>query len=170
VQAPADRIATWQSRLGPARGFRVGLVWRGNPKHSNDANRSMTIEALRPFCDVPGCEFVSLQIKLNEQETAFFADSPSRVNLTDQVEDFSDTAAIISQLDVVVAVDTSVAHLAGAMGKPVWLLLPYSPDWRWLLDRDDSPWYPSARLFRQPRVGDWAPVIARVAVELAELK
>ncbi|HVS51290.1 MAG TPA: tetratricopeptide repeat-containing glycosyltransferase family protein [Opitutaceae bacterium] len=166
VRAPADRVATWRERLGPPRGFRVGLVWRGNPKHSNDANRSMPFEIFQRLCAVDGCEFVSLQIKLNEQETAFFAEKPARVNQTELIEDFSDTAAVISQLDVVIAVDTSVAHLAGAMGKPVWLLLPYSPDWRWLLERADSPWYPGMRLFRQPAVGDWDSVVANVAQHL----
>jgi tetratricopeptide (TPR) repeat protein len=167
VHAPVDRVSTWQQRLGPRRGFRVGMVWRGNPKHSNDANRSMPFELYRRICEVPGCEFVCLQIKLNETESAYFASNPACVDLTEQIADFSDTAAIISQLDVVVTVDTSVAHLAGAMGKPVWLLLPFSPDWRWLLDRDDSPWYPGMRLFRQPAIGDWLGVVVSVSEQLA---
>lgn len=167
VHAPADRIATWETRLGPPRGLRIGVVWRGNPKHTNDANRSMNIETFRPICEVEGCEVVCLQIKLNEQENTFFSSHPSRVNLTEQIEDFSDTAALIAQLDIVIAVDTSVAHLAGAMGKPVWLLVPFSPDWRWLLDREDSPWYPGMRLFRQPKIGDWASVTSAVCAQLA---
>ena len=100
-------------------------------------------------------------------------DSPARQQTAslrfhgDELDDFSDTAALVDLMDLVITVDTSVAHLAGAMGKPVWVLLPFSPDWRWLLDRDDSPWYPSAKLFRQPRVGDWDSVIDQVARALS---
>jgi Flp pilus assembly protein TadD len=166
VHAAPDRRAIWAQRLGAPRGLRVGIVWRGNPRHTNDANRSMPLATFRGLLAAPGCEFVSLQIKPTEAESAILSAQPSVVDPTEQVADFGDTAAIIAELDVVLAVDTSVAHLAGAMGKPVWLLLPFAPDWRWMLDRPDSPWYPNMRLFRQSAVGDWSAVTAEVATAL----
>lgn len=169
VSAPAERVATWQQKLGPATaGKRVGLVWRGNPNHANDANRSMPFELFQQVCQAGDCQFFPLQFQMNERETAFFANQPACANHTGQIRDFGDTAAFIAQLDIVLTVDTSVAHLAGAMGKPVWLLLPFTPDWRWLLDRADTPWYPGMRLFRQPAIGDWARVIEAVIHELSQ--
>ncbi len=167
VHAPADRTEKWTQRLGAKRGRRVGVVWRGNPRHANDANRSMPFETFTRLCETEGCEFVSLQIKPNEREAAFFAQHPACVDPTEHIGDFSDTAALLAQLDLVIAVDTSVAHLAGAMGKPVWLLLPFAPDWRWMLGRADTPWYPQMRLFRQPAVRDWDSVVTDVKQQLA---
>ncbi|MGE5472219.1 MAG: tetratricopeptide repeat protein [Bacteroidota bacterium] len=150
-----------QARFAPllaGDGLRVGLVWRGNPKHLNDAERSLpALEVLAPLWTVPGVRFFSLQ----KSETAL--SWPEGLPLTDlgpAIGDFADTAAFLSQLDLLIAVDTSVAHLAGALGLPCWLILPcYKTDWRWLQQRSDSPWYPSMRLFRQQQRGDWqAPV------------
>ncbi|SMH45340.1 tetratricopeptide repeat protein [Azospirillum agricola] len=163
---PAD-VVRWQGRLDSGREgeFRVGLVWAGNPRHRNDRNRSLPVEALRPLLAVPGVRFLSLQ---TGDARAALARLPGDgvEDPIDGVRDFADTAALLANLDLLIAVDTSAAHLAGAMGLPVWLLLPFVPDWRWLLDRSDSPWYPSLRLFRQPRPGDWATVLGTVAAVL----
>jgi tetratricopeptide (TPR) repeat protein len=166
VTAPSARVAMWRERLVPTPKKRVGVVWRGNPKHANDANRSIAFERFQRVFDTAGCEFVSLQVGPNSTEAAALAAHPQCIDLTAAITDFSDTAALIAQLDLVLAVDTSVAHLAAALGKPVWILLPFSPDWRWLLHRDDSPWYPSVRLFRQPAIGDWDSVVEAVVREL----
>jgi hypothetical protein len=162
---PAARVKAWDNRLGPRNRFRVGLVWAGNPDHKNDHNRSMILRALAPLldCDV---QFVSLQKGVRNQDQAFLAERRDIVDLTEHLTDFSETAALTSCLDLVISVDTSVVHLAGALGAPVWTMLPFNPDWRWLLTRDDSPWYRSMRLFRQPRRGDWASVVDHVRLEL----
>ncbi|QAU46627.1 tetratricopeptide repeat protein [Bradyrhizobium guangzhouense] len=162
---PATRVKTWQDRLGPRDRFRVGLVWAGNPDHKNDHNRSMPLRTLAPLldCDV---QFVSLQKGVRDQDRAFLADHHDIVDLTQHLTDFSETAALISCLDLVISVDTSVAHLAGALRAPIWTLVPFNPDWRWLLERDDSPWYRSMRLFRQTTRGDWASVVDEVRVAL----
>jgi Flp pilus assembly protein TadD len=166
VQAPADRVELWATRLGVAKGFRVGVVWRGNPRHTNDANRSIPFEKFQRLFEVESVEFINLSLGLTELETQVFASNPACRNLSSQITDFADTAAVVAQLDLVVTVDTSVAHLAGAMGKPFWLLLPFAPDWRWLLHRTDSLWYPTARLFRQPEAKNWDAVITAVSNEL----
>lgn len=166
VRAPAGRIERWTPQIRNRGGFRVGVVWRGNPKHHNDANRSVPFAAFQRLFDRAPCEFVSLQYAPNEAETAVLSAHPACSLPGGQVTDFADTAAIVAQLDLIVTVDTSVAHLAGAMGRPVWVLLPFAPDWRWMLHRTDSPWYPSMRLFRQPAVGDWYPVLDAVSAEL----
>ncbi|MDX2267804.1 MAG: tetratricopeptide repeat protein [Bryobacter sp.] len=137
--------------------FQIGFVWQGNPKHKNDHNRSLPAALLAEVFTVPGCHFSSLQKGVPPESI------PSTLtDLGRWFRHFGDTAAAILNLDLVISVDTSVAHLAGALGKPVWILLPYAPDWRWMLDREDSPWYPSARLFRQPLPGDWPSVIRQV--------
>jgi Flp pilus assembly protein TadD len=162
---PAARVKAWDDRLGRRNRFRVGLAWSGDPGHNNDHNRSMTLRTLAPLldCDV---QFVSLQKGVRDQDRAFLGERLDIVDLTEQLTDFCDTAALISCLDLVIAVDTSVVHLAGALGAPVWTMLPFNPDWRWLLNRNDSPWYRSMRLFRQPERGDWACVVGRVRREL----
>jgi hypothetical protein len=170
--APAERVKAWQDRLedrlGPHNRFRVGLVWAGNPDHRNDHNRSMALRTLAPLldCDV---QFVSLQKGVRDQDRAFLAECRDIVDLTQHLTDFSETAALIGCLDLVISVDTSVTHLAGALGAPVWTMLPFNPDWRWLLGRSDSPWYQSMRLFRQPERGDWASVVDDVRRELESL-
>lgn len=168
LAADPDRVERWRQRLGVPRGRRIGLVWSGSARHRNDRNRSVALPALRPLL-TGGVEVFSLQKELRAEDRKALRDIPALRHFGDELHDFADTAALVECLDLVITVDTSVAHLAGALGKPAWILLPFAPDWRWLLEREDSPWYPRARLFRQPAMGDWASVIERVAAELAAL-
>lgn len=161
-------VATWRARLG-APGLRVGLVWAGWSGHNRDHRRSLGLAQLAPLASVRGVRFVSLQKGPPAEQTARPPEGMDILDVTAELDDLADTAAIIAALDLVIAVDTSVAHLAGAMGKPVWILLPYAPDFRWLLDREDSPWYPTARLFRQPVADAWIPVIERLTGDLHRL-
>lgn len=170
LRADEGKIAHWGRKLGgDKRCLRVGLVWAGRAAHENDRNRSMSLAALAPLGQVPGVRFYSLQ----KGEAGLEAQRPPEgldvVDWTAELEDFSDTAGLIGQLDLVIAVDTAVVHLAGALGKAVWTLLPLVPDWRWMLEREDSPWYPTMRLFRQRASGDWAGVVRRVCEALAGL-
>jgi hypothetical protein len=167
LTAPADRVALWRERLPPKQGLRIGITWSGNATHKDDHNRSMTLARLAPLLDIPGVQFISLQKELRDTDAQYLAQEPRIANIGLRFDDFSDTAAAIALTDLVISVDTSVAHLAGALGKPVWVLLPFCPDWRWLLERDDSPWYPTARLFRQPEMRDWDGLIVQVGRELA---
>jgi tetratricopeptide (TPR) repeat protein len=160
-----DRRQVWEDRLGQHDRLRVGLVWSGNPKHGNDHNRSVPLRMFSGILDVDAI-FVSLQKDSRSLDKAILLERTDIVDLTAHLTDFMDTAALISCLDLVITVDTSVAHLAGALGCPTWILLPYKPDYRWLLDRDDSPWYPSVRLFRQTETRDYANVLDRVRHEL----
>ena len=168
LRAPAERIDAWRARLAHLGKPRIGLVWSGKPSHKNDHNRSIALSRLEPLLAVPGVTFVSLQREYRELELPALARLPI-LRLDDALADFADTAAAIGELDLVIAVDTAVAHLAGALGRPLWLLLSHIQDWRWMHDRADSPWYPSARLFRQSQIGDWDSVITAVAQELAAL-
>jgi len=161
--ADPERIAAWRQRIAGA-GLRVGLVWAGNPKHPNDANRSMALSRLAPLAAVEGVSFYALQV--GEAATQPAPPGLEVVPLGGEFGDFADAAAAIANLDLVITVDTATAHLAGALGRPVWTLLPYAPDWRWMLDRADSPWYPTMRLYRQPATGDWDRVVERVAADL----
>jgi tetratricopeptide (TPR) repeat protein len=162
---PEPRVQVWATRLGPHDKLRVGLVWSGNPAHGNDRNRSMPLAALSSILDLDA-RFVSLQKDARSGDQAELFARKEIVNLTDDLSDFVDTAALMACLDLVITVDTSVAHLAGALGRPTWILLPYTPDYRWLLGRDDSPWYPTVRLFRQGEDRDYATVLTRVRAEL----
>jgi len=164
----AERVKAWERRLGAHERLRVGLVWSGNPGHLNDRNRSTTLQTFAPLFDVDAT-FVSLQKDPRPQDAALLRAQPGVVDLTAELKDFADTAALVACLDLVIAVDTSVAHLAAALGKPTWLLLPNMPDFRWLLGRDDSPWYPPLRLFRQTMTRDYESVIERVRGELIDL-
>jgi Tfp pilus assembly protein PilF len=159
----------WKTRVGhDGAGLKVGLAWAGIPGHKNDRNRSSSLKEFLPLAQVQDAVFYSLQKGAAAREAA---DPPGGMKLLDYTEDlhdFSDTAALVRNLDLVISVDTAVAHLAGALAKPVWTLLPFAPDWRWLVDREDSPWYPSMRLFRQPSAGDWPGVMANVARELQD--
>jgi Flp pilus assembly protein TadD len=173
LSARQERIQRWQPKL-PATGFKVGLVWQGNAKHLNDANRSLaSLRLLKPLWAIPGISFISLQKggRGEEEASSPAPDQPLR-HLGSEIKDFADTAAIISQLDLLISVDTSVAHLAGALGKACWVLLPcIGTDWRWMQKRSDSPWYPGEmRLFRQERDGDWEIVVANVAQALRETR
>jgi hypothetical protein len=170
LHASQSRIEKWRNRLGSRSSkLRVGLVWAGSPEHQNDRQRSIPLRMLAPLASIADIQFVSLQRgPAAEQAKA----PPPGMNLIDPACDFenmADTAAVIEQLDLVISVDTSVAHLAGALGKPVWVLLAYVPDWRWLLDRSDTPWYPQMRLFRQPRLGDWATPLRLLTEQLAKI-
>jgi ADP-heptose:LPS heptosyltransferase len=166
LPAPAaERISDWEDRLGPRKRLRVGLVWSGNPKHDNDRNRSIRLRTLARLLDVDAT-FVSLQKDLRPDDRAALLERPDIVDLTAHLSDFAETAALVSCLDLVIAADTSVAHLAAALGCPTWVLLPYTPDYRWLLDRDDSPWYPTVRLFRQTASREYESVLDSVRAEL----
>lgn len=157
----------WRRQLSKVSGrLKVGLVWAGGAYNTNDLNRSLRLEAMSALAHAADVQFISLQ----KGEASSQAKAPPAgmklLDWTDQITDFADTAALVENLDLVITVDTAVAHLAGAMGKPAWVLLPFSPDWRWMLNRSDSPWYPTIRLFRQPRAGDWATVMRDVATAL----
>lgn len=162
------RAEFFEDFLSDSFGVRVGLVWAGSPHHTNDRERSVPLKVMSPLASVRGCVFVSLQIGPASQQMES-VDWPI-ANLTDHIHDYADTAALVSHLDLIITVDTSVAHMAGALGKAVWVLLPFAPDWRWLLGRYDSPWYPSMRLFRQPARRDWLSVIENVRCELEMLR
>ena len=148
LRAPAERLAVWQRRLGPRTRPRIGLAWWGS---QHIPKRSLPIEALLPVLSLPGIEIARAAEGDSAGAARLAGGAPLLIDHSAELHDYADTAALISLLDLVVTIDTSVAHLAGALGKPVWIMLQHSADWRWLLDRDDSPWYPTARLFRQQR-------------------
>jgi len=153
VQADAALASQWGQRIAGKPGRKIGLAWAGRPDHPNDLQRSFPLATLAPLGNAPGVTFFSLQKGGASAQTA---NAPFDVmDWTGDLKDFADTAALIANLDLVISADTVVVHLAGAMGKPVWVLLPLVPDWRWMLDRQDCPWYPTMRLFRQSRRGDW---------------
>jgi tetratricopeptide (TPR) repeat protein len=166
IEAPAELMRHWSGRLGGEGVLKVGVVWAGNPEHKNDRYRSIRLSALAPLWQVAGVRFISLQKGAAAAEWERLPAGLDAVNLGPELADFTDTAAVISQLDLVICVDTAVAHLAGALGKPVWLLVAQPADFRWLEGREDSPWYPTMRLFRQSRRGDWDEVIERVKMAL----
>jgi tetratricopeptide (TPR) repeat protein len=164
--ADTTKIEKWKQRVGSGKQVNIGLVWAGNPQHRQDRSRSANLAAFAPLASIDGLRFFSLQ----KGEAAAQAENPpaglTLIDHAGELHDFSDTAAFVSALDLVISVDTSIVHLAGAIGKPVFLLLAFSPDWRWMIGRSDSPWYPSVRLFRQPKPGDWAPPIAEIVETL----
>jgi tetratricopeptide (TPR) repeat protein len=164
----AARSQDWERRLA-GTSLRVGLVWAGNPSHKNDANRSLDLAELQPLFALPGIRFFSLQFGPRSTDIVRLGLTEQLTDLAPHISNFADTAAALTELDLLVCVDTSSAHLAGALGLPVWLLVPWMPDWRWLLEREDSPWYPSLRILRQPRYRDWANVVDRLAHDLKEL-
>ncbi len=174
LRAPAEAVQRWTKRLSTMSGLKVGLVWAGNPEHVNDHRRSLDLKLLAPLLAVPGTSFASLQVGPRSADLKKLPPSPNRGkaraaaidDLSGAFSDFVESAAAVSALDLVITVDTSMAHLAGGLGKPVWVLLPWVTDWRWMLNREDNPWYPTMRLFRQNRGEDWADVIARVEKEL----
>jgi tetratricopeptide (TPR) repeat protein len=168
LSASAQLVATWSDRLAKVQRPRIGVTWAGNPNFLHDKTRSIGLARLAPLLSVPGIQFIGIQKDLRAGDDEILRQHPQVIHLGEELADFSDTAAIMSLLDLVISSDTSVVHLAGALGRPVWVLLEHTPEWRWMLDRDDNPWYPSARLFRQPTLGDWGSVVARVADELAQ--
>ena len=166
---PASREA-WAARMGPRRALRVGLVWAGNPEFKADRLRSPRLPAFLPLLDTPGVEFFGLQMGAGRQDLEAAGPLPPGFrDLGAEIADFADTAAIMEELDLVISSCTAPAHLAGALARPVWTILPFSPDWRWFGGGAETPWYPTMRLFRQDRPGDWTPVLGRVAAALAEL-
>lgn len=168
LDADPQRIAVWADRLGKRTNPRIGLAWSGRADHVSDAKRSMRLEMLAPLLTYQA-EWIALQKEIRQTDTAA-AIAEQRLRLfCEDLHDYAETAALIAQLDLVICVDTSVAHLAAAMGKPVWLMISRCPDWRWMVGRDDSPWYPTIRLFRQPATNDWSSVIRAVSDELVQL-
>jgi tetratricopeptide (TPR) repeat protein len=166
IAAEPAKAAAWSARLQtmlPHGYRRIGIVWSGRER---PPNRSASLSALAPIAALEGISLVSLQMGRAQDEVAGYFGRAPLLGLGHEIADFTDTAAILANLDLVVTIDTAVAHLAGAMGKPAWIMLPYSPDWRWLLEREDSPWYPTARLFRQPAPGQWEPVVTCIATAL----
>jgi hypothetical protein len=166
-----ERIAYWGERLRqvfPERRLRVGLAWSGRPTHPNNLRRSVRLETLAPILATQGVDFVSLQKPFPDEDRVFQQTLGHFREFTTELADFSETGALIRNLDLVIAVDTAVVHLAGAIGSEAWILVPEPADWRWLLNRSDSPWYPTLRLFRQRRAAEWAPVLAETAVALRE--
>ncbi|WP_420996022.1 tetratricopeptide repeat protein [Cupriavidus sp. 30B13] len=172
LRADPERSAAWRARLESAlatgRRPRIGVVWSGSTWHPNDRHRSLKLEQLRPVL-AADASFICLQKEVRAADRATLEDLPQLLDVSDELASFADTAALIDNLDLVISVDTAVAHLAGALGKPVWLLLPFSPDWRWLLERTDSPWYPGMRLFRQPALRDWDGALAELRAALAAM-
>jgi tetratricopeptide (TPR) repeat protein len=168
---PPDLVDHWRHQMARLtcgrKGPRIGLTWSGNPAHRNDRNRSIPLDQLSGFRDIPGIVWVNVQKDFSPVDEQLW---PDMIWLGDSLTDFADTAAVMMTLDLVISVDTAVAHLAGALGLPVWTMLPYAADWRWLMDREDSPWYPTMRLFRQSQRRDWSSVISRICNELASHK
>jgi hypothetical protein len=169
LSAEPDRLAYWKDKLKDYPRPLVALVWAGRPTHTNDANRSMKLEMLAPLA-IPGVTFVSIQKGPTEGAALNPPPGMNLISLSPSIRDFEDTAAILSLADLLISVDSSPVHLAGALNRPAWVMLPRLPDWRWLLNRDDTPWYPSVRLFRQQKPQDWAEVVGRIASELTEFK
>jgi len=165
LAADERRMAAWAERLGSRDLPRIAIAWSGNASHINDRNRSMPFAALAPLFDAPA-RFISIQRDVRAGDAEALAAEKRVIHLGDALDDFADTAAVLSQCDIVITVDTAVAHLAGALGRPVWVLLPFAPDWRWGLSGDTTPWYPTARLFRQSSLGEWNGVIEGVGQEL----
>ncbi len=162
IRADPEKSKYWKDRL-PESGFKVGLVWAGKTMHHGTRKRSCSLESFLCLADIPDIHLIGLQKGAAALQAGLFLDRINIMNLGESFQDFSDTAAVIENLDLVITVDTAVAHLAGALGKPVWILLAFSPDWRWLLNRDETPWYPTMKLFRQPKPGDWQAVLDKVS-------
>jgi tetratricopeptide (TPR) repeat protein len=174
VFADQAHLQKWSTRIEKLPPPRIALAWAGNPAHDNDRNRSIALSTLAPLFPPPdpppragegrvGASFISIQRDVRGDEAAQLAAQPRLTHIGGELADFNDTAAVLALCDLLITVDTAPAHLAGAMGRPVWVLVPFAPDWRWMLDGEITPWYPSARVFRQSALADWNAVIARVA-------
>jgi len=170
LKADPARVAVWRERfatqLPPGR--RIGLAWTGRPTHPNDRRRSLPLARMRPIAEAGNAVFVSLQKPMPANDLTAMAHFPAMTDLSADLTDFGETAAVMENLDIIITVDTAMGHLAGALAKPVWIMLPKAADWRWMLDRSDSPWYPTVRLFRQGFPGAWDVVLAEVATALAQ--
>lgn len=169
LHAKPERKAHFAERLKNTTGLRVGLVWSGNPKHANDRNRSLALKDLMARLGTAPFTAVSLMKEVRPEDQVYLREHTEVLDLSQELDNFADTAALITNLDLVVSVDTSVAHLAGALGCPVWMLTPFAPDWRWMLDRKDTPWYPTMRLYRQHTPHDWVAVLDELATDLKQL-
>ena len=170
LRADAGKAARWQERLAGTAPLRVGLVWRGNPNHGNDHNRSARLVDYLPLVAAhPECQFVALQKDLTAEERALLGEYAHVCLVDEELIDFDESAAVLANLDLLITIDSAPAHLAGALGVPMWLLLPFHGEWRWLRDRDDSPWYPTVKLFRQAAFGDWPGVIQKLDTQLKQL-
>ena len=170
LQADPARIAHWRDRLAatlPSGLKRIGLAWTGRPTHPNDRRRSMPLAQLTSLIDAAPATFVSLQKPMPTRDHEIMQRFPGMTDLADELTDFGETAALMQNLDLIITVDTSMGHLAGALGRPAWILIPKAADWRWMLDREDSPWYPSVRLFRQPQPGAWDEPLGRMRAALS---
>ncbi|MEJ2375089.1 MAG: tetratricopeptide repeat protein [Pseudolabrys sp.] len=167
LHADEARIAKWAPALADLPGKRVALTWAGNPAHPNDRNRSIALELLEPLLALDGVSFVSLQPDLRPGDQERLAPHPRLRQLGPELADFADSAAVLALCDLALAVDTALAHVAGALGRPLWVMLPFAPDWRWTLSGESSPWYPQARLYRQPALGDWPSVVTQLREALA---
>lgn len=161
--ADPTRAERWEDRIPETGRLRVGLVWAGRPTHRNDRNRSIDLEILKPLLHLPAADFYALQVGERAGDITRTGLQHDLIDLSPRLQDFADTAAAIAQLDLIISVDTSVVHVAGALGQPAWVLIPFAPDWRWGLGRSESPWYPSLRLWRQDSPGDWTGVIDNIA-------
>ena len=166
LSPPPEKLTVWRDKVGADEGVRVGLVWSGSTGHKNDRNRSILLAELSPILELPQITFVSLQKEVRDHDRAVLSQFAQLQHYGVHLQDFADTAALIATLDLVITVDTAVAHLAGALGKPVWILLSQVTDWRWLLKGAESPWYPTARLYRQLAAGDWKSVAQKIAEDL----
>jgi hypothetical protein len=166
LHADKGSVRDWRAKLGPKLRPRVGLAWSGSPKNENDPGRSIPLRLFAPLMQLP-VDFHGLQKEIRPEDRVA---AEGFGGLTLHEEDFVATAALVQEMDLVISVCSSIAHLAGALGKPVWVMLPQVPDWRWMFDREDSPWYPTAKLYRQERRGDWDGVIARVGKDLPALR
>jgi hypothetical protein len=168
LRASREAKHKWDSLILPRARARIALCWRGNPLHANDHNRSASIRDLAPLLERKDCLFISVQLSPTSDESDVLRSCSSAVDVTSEIASFDDTAAILEKVDLVISVDSAVAHLAGALGKKTWMLLPFAPDWRWMLRRTDSPWYPTVRLFRQQVTGDWRSAVEAVCTHLDE--
>jgi hypothetical protein len=165
ITSDTDKVTKWQTKLGEKTQPRVGLVWSGSAGHQNDHNRSLSLSQL--LSHLPSnIEYVCLQKEIRAIDKELLAQHTQIKYFGDALEDFTDTAALCELVDLVISVDTSVAHLAGTLGKPAWVLVTLTPDWRWLLERDDSPWYPSVKVYRQDKANDWNGVLDRARSDL----
>jgi tetratricopeptide (TPR) repeat protein len=167
IYSDPAKLRIWKERFAK-HGFKIGIVWAGSSEHAKNHARSCPLRCFAPLTKIPHVRLYSLQKGPAAQQLKDFAAQTNVINIAAQLQDFADTAGVIANLDLVISVDTAVLHLAGAMGKAVWALLSYTPDWRWMLDRYDNPWYPTMRLFRQTKLGDWTTVQQRVADELSQ--
>jgi tetratricopeptide (TPR) repeat protein len=170
LSIPKASLEKWRRKLATGEGLKVGVCWAGNPNLPNDHMRSIDLAALAPLLSSPDAQFFSLQKELRAGDAALLRRQPQLIHLGDELDSLADTAAIISLLDIVISVDTVVAHLAGALAARTWVLLPYVAEWRWLLQRSDSPWYPTARLFRQATLNDWASAVTEIRGALDEIR